>query len=409
MVSIAREPIPDARLLQEGPVCPPVGVAAHRNRRFDLPPGAPYYADMPRKTFDIGLVVEELSILDESGRADAALDPKLPEATLLKMHRFMLLTRKLDERMIMMQRQGQMGTFAPGRGQEAVQIGSILPLRSEDWYSPSYRSFGAQLWRGWTIDQLLLLWAGYFEGFGLPEGVNDMPMSIVIGSHVPVAVGLGMSINYRGGDQVVLVNFGDGASSEGDVSEALNFAAVYKAPVIFLCENNGYAISVPLQKQCGVRSLAQRGIGFGMPSLRVDGNDVLAMAAAAQEAVDRARRHEGPTFIEAVTFRMEMHTTADDPKVYRSDEEVRRWEKKDPITRFETYLKSRGLLNDAGIDRVAAEIEEELRVARDRFAARAVQRPEEVFDFHYAVMPEELAEQKREYLADLQQALVEGK
>lgn len=364
---------------------------------------------MPRKTFDIGLVVEELSILDESGRADAALDPKLPEATLLKMHRFMLLTRKLDERMIMMQRQGQMGTFAPGRGQEAVQIGSILPLRSEDWYSPSYRSFGAQLWRGWTIDQLLLLWAGYFEGFGLPEGVNDMPMSIVIGSHVPVAVGLGMSINYRGGDQVVLVNFGDGASSEGDVSEALNFAAVYKAPVIFLCENNGYAISVPLQKQCGVRSLAQRGIGFGMPSLRVDGNDVLAMAAAAQEAVDRARRHEGPTFIEAVTFRMEMHTTADDPKVYRSDEEVRRWEKKDPITRFETYLKSRGLLNDAGIDRVAAEIEEELRVARDRFAARAVQRPEEVFDFHYAVMPEELAEQKREYLADLQQALVEGK
>lgn len=356
---------------------------------------------MPREPFDVGLVVESLSILDEQGRADEALDPKLSADVLRRMHRAMVLTRKLDERMIMMQRQGQMGTFAPNRGQEAIQIGSVLPLRKDDWYSPSYRSFGAQLWRGWAIDQLLLLWAGYFEGFALPDGVNEMPMSIVIGSHVPVAVGLAMAVNYRGGDQVVLVNFGDGASSEGDVSESLNFAAVYKAPVVFLCENNQYAISTPFERQTGVKTLAQRGVGFGIPSLRVDGNDVLAMAAAAREAVDRARAHKGPTFIEAVTYRMEMHTTADDPKVYRSDDEVRRWESKDPIARFEKYLKARKVLDDRDIAAVADEIEEELRLARDRFSARAVQRPREVFDFHYETLPPELAEQKAEYLAKL--------
>lgn len=356
---------------------------------------------MPRRTFDIGLAVEELSILDEQGRADEALDPKLPSETLLKMYRYMVLTRKLDERMILMQRQGQMGTFAPNRGQEAIQIGSILPLRHDDWYSPSYRSFGAQIWRGWTIDQLLLLWAGFFEGFALPPGVNDMPMSIVIGSHVPMAVGLGMAINYRGGDQVVLVNFGDGATSEGDVSESLNFAAVFKAPVIFLCENNQYAISTPLKRQVGVRTLAQRGIGFGIPSLRVDGNDVLAMAVATREAIDRGRRHEGPTFIEAMTYRLEMHTTADDPKVYRSDDEVRQWEKKDPIIRFEKYLRGRGVLDDTKQDSITAEVDAELQAARERFAARAIPRPHEVFDFTYGRVPRELEEQKAEYLARL--------
>lgn len=356
---------------------------------------------MPRRIFDIGLTVEDISILDEHGRADESLDPKLPSEMLLKMHHSMVLTRKLDERMILMQRQGQMGTFAPNRGQEAIQIGSVLPLRNDDWYSPSYRSFGAQVWRGWSIDQLLLLWAGFFEGFALPDGVNDMPMSIVIGSHVPMAVGLGMAINYRGGEQVVLVNFGDGASSEGDVSESLNFAAVFKAPVIFLCENNQYAISTPLNRQVGVRTLAQRGIGFGIPSIRVDGNDVLAMVVAMREAVDRGRRHEGPTFIEAMTYRLEMHTTADDPKVYRSEEEVRLWEKKDPILRFEKYLGGKGVLDDARRAAVAAEIDAELQAARERFAARSIPRPHEVFDYTYGELPPDLADQRTEYLARL--------
>ncbi|MFQ5490119.1 MAG: thiamine pyrophosphate-dependent enzyme, partial [Phycisphaerae bacterium] len=201
---------------------------------------------MPRKSIQPDHPVEELSILNEQGQADPDLAPSLNPDVLLKVYQAMLLTRKLDERMIAMQRQGEMGTFAPGRGQEAAQIGSVFPLKNTDWFSPSYRSFGAQLWRGWSIERLMLLWDGYFEGFTVPEGVNDLPFSIVIGSHVPMAVGVAMAQRYRGSDSVVLTNFGDGASSEGDVSESLNFAAVYKSPKVFVCENNLYAITTPV-------------------------------------------------------------------------------------------------------------------------------------------------------------------
>lgn len=352
---------------------------------------------MPRKPIAIPEPFEELSILEESGCADESLDPKLDRDTLINVYRGMVLTRKLDDRMILMQRQGQMGTFAPNRGQEAIALGSVLPLRPADWYSPSYRSFGAQLWRGWTVDQLLLLWDGYFEGFALPEGVNDIPMSIVIGSHVPVAVGLALAERYKGTDNVALTNFGDGASSEGDVSESLNFAAAYQAPVIFLCENNHYAISMPVGRQTGLATLAQRGIGFGMPSIRVDGNDVLAVYVACREAVDRARGGGGPTFIEAFTYRMEMHTTADDPKVYRHEAEVEAWAKKDPIARFEKYLLGRAMLDEAKRVAISREVEEHLAAARQRFQERAQANPFEVFDFMYADLPPELEEQKGEY------------
>lgn len=356
---------------------------------------------MPRTEIDIGLKLEHLQILDEVGRLDQALEPRIDAELLRRMYRGMVLTRLLDDRMIRMQRQGQMGTFAPGRGQEAIQIGSVVHLRKDDWYSPSYRSFGAQLWRGWTVDQLLLLWAGYFEGFGLPEGVNEMPMSIVIGSHVPVATGIAMAQKYLKRDSVVLTNFGDGASSEGDVSESLNFAAVFKSPILFLCENNQYAISMPVERQAAVKSLAQRGLGFGIPSLRVDGNDVLAMYVAMGEAVNRARAGGGPTFIEAATYRMEMHTTADDPKVYRKDDEVKAWEDRDPILRFEKYLLNKGVLDEAGKAAIQEDATEELRLGRERFDRRAKANPREIFDFMFDTLPPGLAEQKGEYFGKL--------
>jgi len=358
--------------------------------------------DIPvrKNVIDLG-EVESLQILNEDGVADEAFVPQLDNEALLRVHRAMVLTRKLDIRMLNMQRQGEMGTFAPGIGQEAAQIGQVHPLRSQDWFVPSYRSFGAQLWRGWTIDGLMLLWDGYFEGFELPAGVNDLPFSIVIGSQVPVATGVAMGIRQRREKHVVVTNFGDGAISQGAVNEAFNFAAVYKSPIVFVVENNGYAISMPAEKQSATKELARRGPGFGIPAIRVDGNDVLAMIVATTEAVDRARAGEGPTLIEAVTYRMGLHTTADDPKVYRSDDEVDTWKPKDPITRFEKYLSGKGLLDENTIERVGEECEQEVLDGRKRFRERAVAKPREVFEYIYDSLPPALQQQKREYLARL--------
>lgn len=363
-------------------------------------------AKMARKKIDLG-EIDDLSILNEHGEVDDALDPGLPAEELKKVHRAMVLTRKLDIRMLNMQRQGEMGTFAPGLGQEATQIGQVYPLQQKDWFSPSYRSFGAQLWRGWPIEQLLLLWAGYFEGFGPPEGVNDLPFSIVIGSHILPATGIGMGIRARGEDAVVVTNFGDGALSQGAVAEGFNFAAVYKAPVVFLLENNGWAISIPTEKQCAVQELARRGAGFGIPSIRVDGNDILAMIVATTEAVERGRRGEGPSLIEAVTYRMSVHTTADDPKVYRKDADVESWKAKCPIARFEKYLKNKGVLDDADFERIADECEKQVLEAREVFRKRARANPREIFDFMYEQLPPELEAQKREYFAKLDRKGIE--
>jgi TPP-dependent pyruvate/acetoin dehydrogenase alpha subunit len=251
------------------------------------------------------------------------------------------------------------------------------------------------------MDRLMLLWDGFFKGFEVPEGVNDLPFSIVIGSHVPVAVGVGMGMRIRGESAAVVVNFGDGASSQGPVAEAMNFAAVFKAPVVFMCENNGYAISVPVERQAGVRELARRGPGFGIPAIRVDGNDVLAVIVAVREALLRARRGEGPTWIEAVTYRMSLHTTADDPKVYRDDAEVKAWEARCPIARLEKHLLGVGLADRPMLDRVAQECEAEVLAARESFRRMARPEPGEIFDYVYAKLPPELEAQKAEYLERL--------
>jgi pyruvate dehydrogenase E1 component alpha subunit len=358
------------------------------------------------KPIDLGRI-ESLRILDEQGEADAGRAPDLADAELLRIHRAMVLARKLDLRMLAMQRQGQMGTFAPGLGQEATQIGQVQPLRRTDWFVPSYRSLGAQLWRGWTLEGLLLLWDGYFEGFEIPEAVNDLPFSIVVGAHPPVATGVAMAIRQRGDDAVVLTNFGDGALSQGAVNEALNFAAVFRAPIVFVVENNGWAISIPAEKQSATPQLARRGPGFGMPAIRVDGNDVLAMIVATRTAVERARSGGGPTLIEAVTYRMSLHTTSDDPTVYRSAEEVERWKPRDPVLRFERYLENRGLLDAEAARGVDAECEQAVLAARDRFRQRARANPREVFDYMYETLPPWLEAQKREYLDKLDRKGVE--
>jgi len=199
----------------------------------------------------------------------------------------------------------------------------------------------------------------------------------------------------------MLANFGDGAMSQGAVNEAFNFAAVDKAPIVFVCENNGWAISMPVEKQAATPALAQRGVGFGIPSVRVDGNDVLAVLVAVCAAVDRARAGDGPTLVECVTYRMSLHTTADDPKVYRSDADVEKWNAKCPIARFERYLISNGFMNQDECQRVSEECEQEVLAARETFRKKAVANPREVFDFVYEQLTPELEQQRREYFEKL--------
>jgi pyruvate dehydrogenase E1 component alpha subunit len=355
---------------------------------------------MPRKKITISDKMEYLSILDDSGRLDKNLEPDIPEDILLRLHRTMLLGRKFDERLLNLQRQGRIGTFPPINGQEAAQLGTIAHLRSSDWMVPAFRETAAEIWRGRSLESIIIYNNGYNEGADIPEGRNDMPISVPVGSQIIHAVGLGWAALYRKKDDVAMTFFGDGATSQGDFHEGLNFAAVFQVPVIFVCQNNHWAISVPLSKQTRSKTLAQKALAYGMPGIQVDGNDILAVYAAAREAVERARSGGGPTLIECVTYRMMMHTTADDPKRYRTDEEVEKWRKRDPLIRFEKYLLDKGLLSEAQRNQVESEVLDEIQAAVDRAEKQmeAFGDPMEMFDHAYAEMPPPLEEQKA-YLA----------
>ena len=352
---------------------------------------------MPRSVSQPGSPVSYLSVLDADGNLDAALEPKIPADELVRMYRAMVLGRRVDERMVRLQRQGRIGTFAPIKGQEAAQIGSISALRPSDWMVPSFRETAAMLWRGWPIEKILLFFAGRLEGAQPGPDQHDLPITIPVATQLPHAVGIAYAAQYRGDDAVVMVYFGDGATSEGDFHEALNFAGVWHVPVVFVCQNNQWAISVPLKKQTHSRTIAQKALAYGFPGSQVDGNDVLAVHAATREAVDRARGGEGPTLIECVTYRMSVHTTADDPTKYRSEEEVRAWERKDPLTRFRAYLEGKGLLDETVEAAVDAEISEAVR----RFEAVPPADPLLAFDHAYAQRPASLEAQRAEVIARL--------
>src|SRR5690349_3933692 len=320
---------------------------------------------MPRTPLEPRFTVEYLSVLDAEGNLDASLDPRLPGEQLKRLYRAMLLARRLDERMVRLQRQGRIGTFAPIKGQEASQLGSIAALGPTDWMVPSFRETAAMIWRGWPIEKLLLFFAGHLEGGQPAPEQRDLPITIPVATQLPHAVGLAYAAQYRGDDVVVMAYFGDGATSEGDFHEALNFAGVWHVPVVFVCQNNQWAISVPLKKQTNSKTIAQKALAYGLPGIQVDGNDVLAVYAAAREAIERARAGDGPTLIECVTYRLGVHTTADDPTKYRTAEEVAEWERKDPLTRFGAYLQKKNLLDD-GLDESA---DAEIAAAVQRFEA----------------------------------------
>src|SRR5437773_1857105 len=352
---------------------------------------------MPRTILEPRSHVEYLSILDSDGNLDAALEPRLSPAELKSLYRAMLLGRRFDERMVRLQRQGRIGTFAPIKGQEASQLGSVFTLRATDWMVPSFRETAAMIWRGWPLEKILLFFAGYVEGGQPAPDQHDLPITIPVGTQIPHAVGLAYAAQYKGDDAVVMVYFGDGATSEGDFHEALNFAGVWHVPVVFVCQNNQWAISVPLKKQTHSKTIAQKALAYGLPGIQVDGNDVLAVYTAAREAVQRAQAGEGPTLIECVTYRLGVHTTADDPTKYRTDEEVKAWEQKDPLTRFRAYLEKKSLL-EPGLEE---QVDEEIARGVERFEAMPPADPLGMFEHAYAEPPAHLVAERAELAARL--------
>lgn len=358
---------------------------------------------MPRREISIPDKIEYLSILSESGELDRTLEPDIPDDLLLRLFGTMLLARKFDERLLNLQRQGRIGTFPPISGQEASQLGAAAVLRPADWFVPAFRETAAEIWRGRSLDSVILYNNGFNEGVDIPKGSNDLPISVPVGSQIIHAVGLGWAAKYRQTDDVAMAFFGDGATSEGDFHEGLNFAGVFQAPAIFVCQNNHWAISLPRSKQTRSKTLAQKALAYGMPGIQVDGNDILAVYAAAREAVDRARSGGGPTLIECVTYRMAVHTTADDPKRYRTEEEVEQWKKRDPITRFQNYLMDKGVISEDKIAGLDSEVVEEIQSAIDRAEEqmKTLGDPIDMFKHTDAQIPPFLKEQKEAFAREL--------
>jgi pyruvate dehydrogenase E1 component alpha subunit len=339
-----------------------------------------------------------LQILDETGKLDPKLEPEIPEPDLVRLYRTMLLVREFDETRLRLQRQGRIGTFAPVKGQEAAQLGSIYALELRDWFVPSFRETAAAVWRGLKLEDDLLYVAGWEEGIDLPHDSHDLPICITVGSQPTHAAGIAWGAKLRGDDAVALTYFGDGATSEGDIHEALNWAKVYDLGVIFLCQNNQFAISTPRASQTHSTTIAQKALAYGMPGVQVDGNDILAVYAATREAVARGRAGDGPTFIEAVTYRMSVHTTADDPKRYRKDDEVVVWEKRDPLLRFHRYLLEKGIISDRDRETWSEEVKGEVKEAVARFERKLeelVRR--DIFAFAYAGAHPVLERQRVEF------------
>ena len=355
---------------------------------------------MPRQRIELD-PIDAISILDEEGRLDQALEPSIPPDDLRRLYRTFLLARRFDERMLLLQRQGRIGTYLPARGHEAAVLGSVYPLRPTDWLVPVWREWAAYVWRGWPLDTLILLYAGLSEGTSVPDGIRDLPVCVPMGTHVPHAVGIAYAARARREDSVVLCYFGDGASSEGVCQEAMNFAGVYQAPIVFVCVNNQWAISIPRSRQTRAKTLAHRALAYGFPGVQVDGNDLLAVVMATREAIDRAREGRGPSLIEAVTYRLAPHSTADDPKKYQDPAEVKLWEAREPLPRLRRYLQAKGVVDDALHARFEAEVDAEVRDAVERAEARMkAARPESMFDHVYGDVPAGVRAQREEFVRE---------
>ncbi len=348
-----------------------------------------------------------LQVIQDNAKT-AKLPPGLSEADIKRMYEGMVMVRAYDERQKKLQRSGRIGFCVTSTGEEAVQIGTAAALEPADWIYPYYRQYGMLMYRGASLDVLANHLFGnttdLAKGRQMPahythKETNFVSFSSVIGTHLTHAVGTAMAAQYKGDDVVVATYIGDGGTSSNDFHAALTFAGVRKAPVVFFIVNNQYAISLPVEKQCAAESLHTKGAGYGIPAIRVDGNDIIAVYQAAQEAYARARRGEGPTLVELLTYRAGPHSSSDDPSRYRSQEEMDEWNAKDPLERCKRFMQQLGIWTEAYETQLWESIRE--KMVEFTNAAEKIDEPswETMFDDVYAELPDALRRQRDELIA----------
>src|SRR2546425_2903999 len=343
---------------------------------------------------DPGLVPYQ--ILDVEGNLVGEV-PELSVERMLSLYRFMQLGRAFSNKIIALQRQGRAATFGSLVGQEATAVGLAAPLQPQDWLATSYREIASLFVKGVPVPTVAYSFRGFIPE-NWPSESRCLPIQVVIATQMLHAVGLAMAAKIAGDPVVAVGVCGDGATSEGDFNEALNFAGVFQAPVVLVVQNNGWAISVPRRKQSAAQTFASRGPGFGVLSRLVDGNDILAVYDIMQEAVERARSGQGPTLVETLTYRLGAHTTADDPTRYRDSAEVESWQAKDPITRYQKFLIRRDLLNEDRAQQIVKELEDEVNEAVRLAEAMPPMAPDSFFDYTMANLPPRLEEQRADLL-----------
>ena len=350
---------------------------------------------------------ELLTIIESDGKAAKSKDPNLAPEQLRELYRLMVMTRILDERGLALQRQGRIGFYLQSLGQEASHIGAVAALRDSDWIFPAYRQPGALLIRGAPLETVIAQWFGNSgdtsKGRQMPvhysmRSVHMVSISSPIGTQISQATGAAMAARIRGDNTAFMTFFGDGGTSSNDFHCGLNFAGVYQSPIVFICENNHWAISVSLDKQTASESIAAKAAGYGMPGVRVDGNDILAVYRVCKEAVERARKGEGPTLIETVTYRMGSHSSSDDAARYRDKDEYEAWQKRDPIERFRTYLTHKKLWDEAFEQEVVESSREQINAAIKKAEALPPPPPESMFEDVTMNMSPQLKEQQDELL-----------
>ncbi len=322
-------------------------------------------------------------------------DPPMDIELTSRLFEAMIAARQYDRKATSIQKQGRLATYAPFEGQEAAQVGSAAALRPDDWMVPTYRDAAAMWMQGYPWTHLLLTRMGDERGGSPPDGVPVLPPSITVGAHMVHAVGLAWAERLQGSDRIAITYFGDGATSEGDFHEAMNFAGVFRTGVVFVCQNNHYAISLSRGRQTASETIAGKAEAYGVPGVLVDGNDLFAMYQATREAVERARDGSGATLIEALTYRLGPHTTSDDPTRYRDAAEVEAWRARDPLDRVRSYLVAAGAWDEDREAAVTAAAHDEIDRAVEEAEALAPLAPEEIFEAMYANMTPELIEQQR--------------
>ncbi|WP_409305852.1 pyruvate dehydrogenase (acetyl-transferring) E1 component subunit alpha [Peribacillus sp. SCS-155] len=340
-----------------------------------------------------------IRIMDEEGRVtDEEYKDNISEDFVKNLYTQLILVRTFDRKAISLQRQGRLGTYAPFEGQEAAQVGSAMALNEHDWMFPTYRDHAASITFGHSLPHVFLYWQGRAEGCASPSGKRIFPPAVPIATQLPHATGAAMAEKKKGTSNAVIVYFGDGATSEGDFHEGLNFASVFKAPVVFFNQNNQFAISLPVHKQMNSTTIAQKAISYEIPGLRIDGNDIFAVYFHTKKALERARNGKGPTLIEAVTWRYGAHTTADDPKKYRNQKDsIEKRERNDPLLRLKRYMVREGIWDEAWKDNVVEQASHTIEKAVNEMEAFPSPDVNDLFDHVFETPTWTIKEQKDSY------------